>query len=288
MGRKQVGVIYKWENLVNGKVYIGQSTQVNTRYSQHLSAVRRGSNTYLHKSIRKYGRHNFGFTILCSVFSIADLDEMEITLIYQYNSQHPNGYNMTSGGGGRRGHVPSAETRRKVSERMRGARHPMFGKHHTEATKEKLRTRRKGVPQSRESIERVRLANKGKRRTPEFCRRISRARTGIKLTEATKKKLSDINKGSKHPQFGKPRSEATKEKIRAATTGRILPEEHKQNLLGSHGVPVLFNGVAYGSVSAAAKSIGVTHKVIARKVRLGECTTLTREEYVAIIGQEKK
>ena len=65
--------IYKIENLINGKVYIGKSIEIEKRWQKHLNAK---DNFLIHKALRKYGKENFSFTILeeCSLF---DLDAKE-------------------------------------------------------------------------------------------------------------------------------------------------------------------------------------------------------------------
>ena len=50
--------IYLVTNLVNGKFYIGKTTNLKSRWSKHLSTVRRKNPkdyTYLHRGINKYG-----------------------------------------------------------------------------------------------------------------------------------------------------------------------------------------------------------------------------------------
>ena len=53
--------IYKIENLLNGKSYIGQSIEIEHRLAKHKCAK---DNFYIHRAIRKYGINNFSFEIL--------------------------------------------------------------------------------------------------------------------------------------------------------------------------------------------------------------------------------
>lgn len=82
------------KNKLNQKVYIGQSNNIERRWSEHK---RSKDSCIIHKAIRKYGVDNFEFSIIqeCEVL---DLNRLEIYYIEQYNSVFPNGYNMTSGG----------------------------------------------------------------------------------------------------------------------------------------------------------------------------------------------
>lgn len=88
--------IYKITNLINGKVYIGQSVHPNRRWIEHKQYAMNGIDDYpIHQAIRKYGKENFTFEILEEV---EDYNEEEKRLIKVYNSLVPNGYNICPGG----------------------------------------------------------------------------------------------------------------------------------------------------------------------------------------------
>lgn len=84
--------IYKIENLINGKIYIGQSTHIETRWQEHCRA---SAQSLIAKAIRKYGKENFSFQIVEETSNITELDALEVKYIRQYNSLIPNGYNIT-------------------------------------------------------------------------------------------------------------------------------------------------------------------------------------------------
>ena len=113
------GYIYKVTNLVNNKIYIGQTTQTfNVRKSGHISkAINKKSNSAFHAAIRKYGIEQFEWSIIWTGDSEL-LDEMEIYYIQKYNSfiNNKKGYNMTLGGGGNRGFVMSDEQKEKIRQ----------------------------------------------------------------------------------------------------------------------------------------------------------------------------
>ena len=86
--------IYKIENLINGKCYIGQSVNIEHRFQKHKCA---NDNFYIHNALKKYGIQNFIFSIV-EECSPEQLNEKEKMYIQVYNSLMPNGYNMIEGG----------------------------------------------------------------------------------------------------------------------------------------------------------------------------------------------
>ena len=85
-------IIYKTTNLINGKIYIGQSIHNNPAYL--------GSGIYIQKSVKKYGAENFVKEILEVCIDTNQLNEREIYWIYLLNSRNPKvGYNIALGGG---------------------------------------------------------------------------------------------------------------------------------------------------------------------------------------------
>lgn len=87
--------IYKITNLINQKVYIGQSINIEKRWQDHCATV---DNCAIHRAIQKYGKENFVFEIL-EECDLSMLNEKEIYYIEKYNSYY-DGYNMTLGGEG--------------------------------------------------------------------------------------------------------------------------------------------------------------------------------------------
>lgn len=86
--------IYKIENKINGKIYIGQSIGIEHRWQKHLAA---NDDFIIHKALKKYGKENFDFSIIEECNSL-ELDNKEKYWIDYYNSLVPNGYNMIPGG----------------------------------------------------------------------------------------------------------------------------------------------------------------------------------------------
>jgi len=88
--------IYKIENIVNHKIYIGQTINPQKRWKEHLTSAKINNNNYaIHQAIRKYGEENFSFSVLEWT---DNFNEKEKELIKKYNSKVPHGYNISSGG----------------------------------------------------------------------------------------------------------------------------------------------------------------------------------------------
>jgi len=132
--------IYKIENLINHKVYIGQSVDIIDRLNGHLSKRKidgeyrfTEKNTHLRNSLEKYGAENFSFEVLKET---QDLNYWEIFLIQIYRSYDRNfGYNISEGGTG--GYL-GEEWAKCVSEGVK--RH--YNSPEGEKTKELLRKNR--------------------------------------------------------------------------------------------------------------------------------------------------
>lgn len=91
----KVSGIYRITNLINNKVYIGQSLSVRKRLSNHKGKLRLGAhcNSHLQLSWNKYGEGNFSFTLLEGC-SREELDSREAHWINFYNSlDRDHGYN---------------------------------------------------------------------------------------------------------------------------------------------------------------------------------------------------
>jgi group I intron endonuclease len=91
---KNIPGIYKITNLINGKVYIGQSVKLLSRISEHKRA---NGGQIISKAIGKYGVENFKFEVL-KYCDKDNLDYLEIKYITENNSIVPNGYNVCVGG----------------------------------------------------------------------------------------------------------------------------------------------------------------------------------------------
>ena len=96
-----IGYIYKITNIINDKMYIGQTTKtIEKRFKEHLrNSQREDKYQYqLYRAMRKYGTENFIVECIEKCF-IEKLDEKEMFWI-KYFDTFKNGYNSTLGGSG--------------------------------------------------------------------------------------------------------------------------------------------------------------------------------------------
>ena len=116
-------------------------------------------------------------------------------------------HNRTNGGDGVSGAVVSDETRRKMSEALKGKPRSKEirrkiseahkGKTHSEETKRKLSESQKGKTHSEETKRKLSEAKKGKTFSEEHKRKLSESQKGKSRSEESKRKLSEANKGRK-------------------------------------------------------------------------------------------
>lgn len=92
--------IYKIENKLNHKIYIGQSIDIKKRWREHNFASFHPSskdyNMVIHKAIRKYGKSKFDYSII-EECSKEELNSREIYWINFFDSYN-HGYNCSKGG----------------------------------------------------------------------------------------------------------------------------------------------------------------------------------------------
>ena len=105
--------IYKITNLKNNKGYIGQSTDIKTRWKNHKLELKNNAhrNSHLQNAFNKYGEEAFEFRILEETTE-ENLDDAEEYWINYFNSTNPEkGYNLRYGGN-------SSKHREDIQEQM--------------------------------------------------------------------------------------------------------------------------------------------------------------------------
>jgi group I intron endonuclease len=182
--------IYKITNLINNKVYIGQSKNINNREWNHFYWLERGEhhNEHLQKSYNKYGKENFVFEVLEETI---DLDIRELFWINEYGGVNSElNYNLKDP----KSKEWSDYVRVKHGKKMLGENNPNFGKNWTEEQKEKLSKQRKGKNlEERIGVEKAKLSKE----------KMSKSQKGRKHPEEVKEKIRQANIGKNNPAYGK-------------------------------------------------------------------------------------
>jgi len=132
------GVIYECHCIPSDKSYIGMTTQPLDKYWEKrfrniLNAPLNRNFTLIEKAIRKYEADAFRVTKICNFSNHEEGCKLEIFWIKELNTLAPNGYNLTLGGEGTPGWVPSDEWCKKVRERLLGNQHTKGHKHSEES-----------------------------------------------------------------------------------------------------------------------------------------------------------
>lgn len=92
--------IYKIENLLNNKKYIGLTNNIARRRARHFTDLRcnRHDNSFLQKEFIRDGEQNFSFEVIFSGdVSVEEIGEKEKFYIKHFDS-YLNGYNQNEGG----------------------------------------------------------------------------------------------------------------------------------------------------------------------------------------------
>lgn len=130
--------VYKHTNKSNGKVYIGLTGRKPEYRWNNGNGYK--NNPYFYSSIQKYGWDGFKHEIIKNNLTEQEAQELEISLISEFNSTDKNfGYNILPGGNlGTLGIELSEETRKRMSESHTGEKNHFYGKTHSEESKLKM------------------------------------------------------------------------------------------------------------------------------------------------------
>lgn len=175
--------------------YVGKGK--NDRYLYHLKNL--NDNTNLHKvnkikKILSEGGEPIIKLVKTGLTETQSFD-FEKKLIEKYGRidlENGSLVNLSDGGEGQSGWIPSGTYKAKMSELSKGCNNGMFGKKHNEETKNKIREKS----------------------------------TGRKFTILTKKKMSENKMGKNNSFYGKKHKKETIELIRQKKVGRFTGEKN--------------------------------------------------------------
>ena len=160
----RTGIIYQAINLINGKMYIGQTIRkLKTRITEHYHNVKNSNNKFSN-ALQKYSKESWKWEVLIDNVPIGQLNLFEKSYIWGL-STFEFGYNSTTGG--------SEDT--TVSE----------------DTRNKLSRARLGKPLSKETKRKISISQIGRTISENHKRIISQSKLGIPRSKDTKKKISE-------------------------------------------------------------------------------------------------
>ena len=148
-------IVYKHENKINGKVYIGLTQNLKRRWVGKGQAY--SGSPVFYKALKKYGWDNFTHEIMYENLTQEQAKQKETELIKQYKSNETAyGYNLTLGGDC---NIPNEEVKNKISKtqsagmteerkqkikdalkdrNFSGENNPYYGKQHTQEIRNKM------------------------------------------------------------------------------------------------------------------------------------------------------
>ena len=144
-------IIYSRTNLINGKKYIGQTTDILRRERDWKKLNTSYSNKEINEDRKTYGFENFKLEII-EICEDEEADEKERYYIEKYNTLFPNGYNKYSGGIRDFTFTANEETKKKISITTKGTKK-------TEETKKKISEGLRNHPDKSKQIYQYSLNN---------------------------------------------------------------------------------------------------------------------------------
>ncbi len=112
-------VIYKFEHLDDGKIYIGKTIrELRIKIDQHIKI--KSKRSHIDNAIKKYGIEKFDIEVIAEADTEEELNALEKFFIEFYGCKAPNGYNLTDGGEGMSGYHHSQSSKEKISKTHKG------------------------------------------------------------------------------------------------------------------------------------------------------------------------
>ena len=237
---KPYGIIYMIKNKVNGKIYFGQTIEEKGFRGRYRNGQwwKYTSNDHLRKSVEKHGIENFTIVEQFDVaYSKEELDLLEDLYICMYDTMNMEfGYNKKRGGS--HGKL-SESSKQKLSEKTKGELNPMYGRKHSEESKQKMSQELKGKYSGEKSV------HYGKKHSDER-----------KQKQSERQKIAMVGEGN--PMYGKKHKEETKE---------LFSQQRKGNMNSAKKVKCINTGEIFNSAKEVAQHFGLVQGSVTRVCR---------------------
>ena len=226
--------VYQIRNIINGKLYIGSSKNLKSRFQTHQKNLRNNyhENQHLQRAYNKYGKDNIIFEVIeiCAIENQYLCEQYWIDKFFGDNCYNLNP--IASRPPSPKGNV---EVYKKVS-------HALKEWHKDPENKKKYSETHKGHYVSEETRIKLSKANKGKKPSKQCIEGYKKYRLeNPHLSEETKRKISEAGKGRIH-------TEESKVKMRT----KVICVETQQ-IFNSVGDAGTFAGIHYTSISKCCK-----------------------------------
>lgn len=229
-------IIYKIQNNINGKIYIGLTTKaLSKRIAEHIAE----NKSYIQKALNKYGVQSFSIAVIDSAESREALCEKEQYWIRHYDCKAHKGYNLTDGGDGLIN--PSKSVRKKISNTLK-KKHIITkgfsGRKHSQETKDKISKILKVSMNTPKAKKKMSESRKGRVISEEQKEKQRITMTGRKRSDAhlfTERALAYTKKpGYVNPMKGKKRPDLVERNKTQIRTGWHHTEDTKQKIAKAH------------------------------------------------------
>ena len=232
-----LGYIYRIENKLNGKKYIGLTRKsIEERWGQHVRVANRYNKTYLHRAITKYGAGNFEIMWYASTWDMAYLGELERLIIIDVEPE----YNQTNGG--------------EVT----------LGRKYSDAVRDIIRTKNTGKKRSAAHCAKMSIIKREQlRNDPEL---LAKARAALAKGRANPNNAKNRIIAAANSARGRVWSMEARRKLSAACMGRVYGKDIIDKMRESKrmGVRCIEVGEIYKCAQDAADKLGICKTSISK------------------------
>ena len=130
------GIYAYVDTMDNSVVYVGKDSYIDkcARKEDHMATYLYNAQPFNKILQNNPNRYEYKEIFVFDEISNAELNQLEMQQIALFNPK----FNFTKGGEGVKGYKHTDESKRKISNALKGDKNPFFGKHHSTSTRRKL------------------------------------------------------------------------------------------------------------------------------------------------------